>query len=63
MMMVNIPLRSAKIDDDAQTIALPVEDVVAALVKAVTPMTSEELAVVAVEWAKEFLHAKDTNRA
>ena len=63
MMMVDIPLKSAKIDGEAQTIALPVEDVVAALVKAVTPMTDEELAVVAVRWAKEFLHAQNGNRA
>ena len=62
-MLVEIPLRSAKINGDAQTIALPVEDVVAALIKAAKPMSGEELEVLAVRCVKEILYAKETDRA
>ena len=48
MMMVEIPLRSAKINGDEQTISLPVEDVVAALVK---------------KYVEESLHEKEADRA
>ena len=63
MMMVEIPLRSAKINGDDQTISLPVEDIVAALVKAARPMSGEELEVLAVKCVKEMLHAQNGNRA
>ena len=48
MMMVEIPLRSAEINGDKQTISLPVEDVVAALVK---------------KYVEESMHEKETDRA
>ena len=62
-MMIEIPLRSARINGDEQTIALPVEDVIEALIKAAALMTGEELEVLAVRCVKEILYAKETDRA
>ena len=48
MTMIEIPLKSAKIDGDKQTILLPAEDVLAALVK---------------KYVEECGHGKETDRA
>ena len=48
MMMVEIPLKSAEINGDKQTITLPLEDVVAALSK---------------KCVEENMREKDANRA
>lgn len=62
MMTVEIPLRSAKINGDAQMIALPVEDVMAAMARKAGELEEDELIVLAAKCAKEILCAKDTNR-